>query len=211
MDHKYATKIDENCVKALARNLPISKKQSVEIARMIRGKSVVKAQAQLNRVIKMDEAVPFLKHNKHVAHKKGDMAAGRYPIKAASHFLNLLNTLRANARNLNLNDSQLLLKAIVVNKGKGQYHYGRHRGRQHKRTHIELVGIEFKGLDSKKEKSVIDKKDIKVKKVENVKKTGSKVTESKVENTSSNPKNVVKNEEKASKKTSETKTEVKKE
>ena len=71
--------------RAVGANLPISTKVCYEIANAIRGRNVNKAIAFLERVVNMKEAVPYKRYNGDVGHKPGKMAAGRYPIKAATH------------------------------------------------------------------------------------------------------------------------------
>lgn len=122
--------------------LSISTKQSVEIASFLRNKKVSQAKSLLNEVISMKRAVPFKRYNRDLGHKPG-MAAGRYPIKASQEFLNLLNTLEANAEFKGLDSKNLIISTIKANKGTQQYKPGRHRGRTMKRTHITIIAKEI--------------------------------------------------------------------
>ena len=96
--------------------LPISTKQSVEIASFLRNRKVSQAKTLLSEVIAMKMAVPFKRYNRDVGHKPG-IAAGRYPIKASKEFLNLLNTLEANAEFKGLDSKNLIISTIKANKG----------------------------------------------------------------------------------------------
>ena len=125
------------------KNLPISTKQSVEIAGFIRGKNLKKVKNLLQNVIDKKIAVPFKRYNRDVGHKPGKIASGRYPEKATGHFLVLLNSLEANAENKGLNVDALKLSEVIVNKGPGQWHYGRFRRRKMKRTHLEIKAVEI--------------------------------------------------------------------
>lgn len=151
MDYNYVTQYDGDAAKAFGRNLPISRKKSVEIANKLRGKKLLWAERYLERVMKKKEAVPYKKYNRDTPHRKGKgITSGRYPIKTAKHFLSLLSSVKSNGEDLGLDLDNLYLKGIVVNKGTQSYHYGRHRGRKMKRSHIEIVAVEKSSKDSDK-------------------------------------------------------------
>ncbi len=125
------------------RNLPISTKQSVEIAGYLRGRELSKAKSFLQDVIDKKRAVPFKRYNRDMGHKPGKIASGRYPEKASKHFLMLLNSLEGNAENKGLNVEMLKLSEVIANKGPDQWHYGRLRRRKMKRTHLEIKAVEI--------------------------------------------------------------------
>lgn len=125
------------------KNLPISTKQTIEIAGFIRGKNLKKAKSLLSQVLEKKIAVPFKRYNRDVGHKPGKIAAGRYPKKATEHILILLNSLEANAENKGLNVDNLKISEIMVNKGSNQWHYGRMRRRKMKRTNVKIKTIEI--------------------------------------------------------------------
>jgi ribosomal protein L22 len=93
-----AKKEEKKIVKELAivkgNDLAISKKHSMSICNMIRGKTPDKAIEMLEQVVIMKKAVPM--NNREVPHKHG-MMAGRYPINASKVFIDLLKQLKANA------------------------------------------------------------------------------------------------------------------
>jgi len=135
--------INENQAKIVGKDLSISTKQSIEIANFIRGKNIEKAKNELKKVIEKKLAIPFKRYNRDMGHKKGNIAAGRYPQNAAKEFLNLLNGLEANAQNKGLS-TNLIIKTIIPNKASRPWHYGRRRRIKMKRTHIEIIAEEIK-------------------------------------------------------------------
>ena len=82
--------------KAYGRELGISWKKSVELARELRGKTVEDALEYLDNVIALKQAVPMRRYNRWVAHKAGHGPA-RYPVKCARGFRKVLAGAAANA------------------------------------------------------------------------------------------------------------------
>jgi large subunit ribosomal protein L22 len=148
--------------KATARgfNLPISKKFSVEVASFIRGRNLKVAKKRLEGVLVKKVAVPMKRHNRDQGHKRGPMAAGRYPINATKAIIQLLNSAEMNALNKGLDVEALFVSSIIANKGSGAMRYGRQRGREAKRTHLEIVleEREIKKKQKKEEKKPTEKK-----------------------------------------------------
>lgn len=141
---------NENQAKIVGKDLSISTKQSIEIANFIRGKNIQKAKNELQKVIEKKLAIPFTRFNRDMGHKKGNIAAGRYPQNAAKEFLNLLKGVEANAQNKGLSTSNLVIATIIPNKASRPWHYGRRRRIKMKRTHIEIIAEEIKKEESKK-------------------------------------------------------------
>jgi large subunit ribosomal protein L22 len=142
---------------ASGKNLPVSMKFSVEVARFIRGKNLEKAKKLMAGVVNQEVAVPFRRYNRDQAHKTG-IGPGRYPVKVAIQFIQLLRAAEANAANKGLDVGALYVKEIVTNKGVGTMRASRHRGRSAKRTHIDLV-LEEKEKPAKNEEKKVDKKE----------------------------------------------------
>jgi len=124
-------------------SLKISTKQSVEICRLIRNKSIEKAKAILERVIEKKQAVPYLRYNKEIPHRKGSMMTGRYPIKASKEILKIIKNAEANAANRGM-PSNLTISHISAHKGASTPRYGRKIGREGKNTHIKITVSEKK-------------------------------------------------------------------
>ena len=137
--YKYSSKAGDNTAKAVGVNLPISTKVSVEICNMIRGMNVQSAKSMLNEVINQKRAVPYKRFNKNVGHRRGKIAAGRFPIKACTELVKLIESAETNAQFQGLNTGSLVLRHISAQRAAGAWHYGRWRRRQMKRTHIEII------------------------------------------------------------------------
>ncbi len=133
----------ETVAKVIGRNLSISTKQAAEICKFIRGKPVKKSKELLSKVAEGKLAVPFTRFNRDMGHRKGKIAAGRYPKRASLEIIKLLNSLEANAQNKGLDSNSIYIKKIVANKASTPWHFGRLRRRKMKRTHIEIVAEEL--------------------------------------------------------------------
>ncbi len=143
---------DEHTATASIMNTPISTKQSVEICSAVRGKSLPKAKAFLQRVINKDEAVPYRRFKMNVAHKPGNIAAGRYPMKSATAILALLNSVESNAEDKGLDKEKLYIQTIMANKASRGYRPGRTRGIKARNTHVKVIVAEWE-INEKKQKS----------------------------------------------------------
>src|SRR3989338_8031009 len=95
-----------NIAEVYGKSLPISTKFSVEICNAIRNKELSRAKKILEDIISMKHALPIRRFGKDRSHKIGT-GPGRYPIKASSLFLSLLNSVEANASNKGLNVNNL--------------------------------------------------------------------------------------------------------
>lgn len=141
--YKFKEYNKDNMARAVGLALPISTKHAVEICNFISGLKLKKAKEILNKVISLEQPIPFMRYNRDIGHKRG-IAAGRYPVKASKEILKLLEDVEANAQFKGLNTSALIIKHISANKAAIQWHYGRRRRRRMKRTHIEVVVEETK-------------------------------------------------------------------
>jgi len=126
----------EHIASAKGSSLPISTKSSIEISRYLRYRSTSFAKKFLEDVIVKKQAVPFKKFNRDMGHKVG-MMAGRYPIKAASEFLQLIKSAESNAQAKGLNVGSLKIVKILANKASAPAGGGRHR-QGTKRSHLEI-------------------------------------------------------------------------
>lgn len=136
--NKYASKIEnEKHAKAIGRDLPVSLKHSIEVCNLIRNKSVEKAKKILQDIMEKKMAVPYRKFQQDLAHRK-NIGPGRYPVKTCKNIFDMLKGAEANAVFKGLG-KDLFIKSIVPQTGAKQWHYGRKRRRQMKRTNIEIV------------------------------------------------------------------------
>jgi len=147
---------EEHTASAFGNNLDISRKHAVEIGSFIRYDDLDKAKEKLGKVIEKKLAVPFKRYNRDVGHKKGKIAAGRFPVKAATRILGLLKSAESNAEDKGLDVDALFITEYVANKGNGSLHHGRQRSREMKRTHV-YIELEEKE-EAKKEKPKEEKK-----------------------------------------------------
>lgn len=165
----YAFKnFGSDTAKAYGRDLDISTKTTINICSMLRGMTVQKAITKLQNVIDFKEAVPFTRFMNGVGHRKGNMAAGRFPQKASKAILALMNSAVANAANKGLSED-LRIVHICAHRAATPLHQGRQRRRAMKKTHVELVLKEME-VKSAPKKAVNPKAKTKpVKKTEEVK------------------------------------------
>jgi len=95
--------------KASGRELRISPKAAREICAAIKGMMLDEAKEYLRQVILKRRAVPFRRYKKKLPHRRGlqNAMAGRYPVKAASKILEVLESAEANADYKGLNVEKL--------------------------------------------------------------------------------------------------------
>ncbi|MDL2246190.1 50S ribosomal protein L22 [Methanobrevibacter sp. OttesenSCG-928-K11] len=149
MANKYAHNKEVNeskTARAMARSLKISPKHCVEICNAVRGMEVSKAKNYLNEVIDMKKAVPFKRHNKKVGHRKGlkGWPSGRYPVKAATQILRVLENAEANAEYKGLDNEKLVIEHIsshrgIIIRGAIPRAFGRVTPFNTPTTHIQIV------------------------------------------------------------------------
>lgn len=130
--------VQEHEAVARGENLDISHKHAKEVGDFIKGDSVEKARRKLQKVIDKEQPVPYKRHNKHQAHRSGDMDGGRYPVKTAKEVLRLMNSAEQNAIYEGLNEDGLHVTGFMANRGSRFHTPKRHRGRQPKRAHITI-------------------------------------------------------------------------
>jgi len=139
--------------KAFKSNANVSLKYATEIVNRIKGKPVKKVERFLQGIIEKTEYLPLRKYNKKVAHRKGTAKSktksGRYPKKTAKIFLELINSVKANADYKGLGEENLLVKHCFASKGfsrQGHQPKGKISGkpRAKKSAHIEIIVQEGK-------------------------------------------------------------------
>ncbi len=126
-----------------AKSIPISTLDGKFICKFIKKKNIPKAIADLEEVLKFKKAIPMTGE---VAHRKGRIMSGKYPIKAVEYFIRLLKSLQANA-NANNMDEPIIVEAIA---NKAYQPFGRFGSIRRKRTHIKIKVVEKKLISKKK-------------------------------------------------------------
>ncbi len=125
--------------KVVGRNLPVSSKVAYEVAKHIRGLTLTRAIRELEEVQKIKRAIPYTRFNKDTPHRKGAMAAGRYPEKAARYVIPLLKSLKTNAKDKGI-EGELEIVHSAAKKPSIRRRYGRVKGKK-RLTHFELVAM----------------------------------------------------------------------
>ncbi len=131
-------KFGSDCAKAYGRDLGISTKASINVCKALRGLSVEKAVAYLDNVIALKVPIAYTRFTDGVGHRKGNFAAGRFPVKAAKAIKEIILSASANAAHQGLGDD-LKIVHLCAHKASTPFHQGRQRRRAMKRTHIEVV------------------------------------------------------------------------
>ena len=104
------------------------------------------AKESLQEVIDLKRAIPYRRHKKKVAHRKGAQGfdAGRYPQKAANAILKILDQVEANAEFKGLYTDRLKIIHVASQKARIIRNYiprafGRSSAYFNHLTHIEVV------------------------------------------------------------------------
>lgn len=117
----YSMKIPEDMekkvAKAIGREMPISRKASIEVANAIRGMKLSEARDFLEAVIRKEKPVKYRRFLDSISHRKG-VGPGRYPVKVARYFLKVLENLEANAKAKELEIDKLRIIHISTHKGR---------------------------------------------------------------------------------------------
>ncbi len=89
----------DRTVKASGRQLRVSPKAAREVCNALKGMRLNEAKDFLEAVAEKRKAVPFLRHRKKMAHRRGlqKADAGKYPVKTARKILEVLKSAEANA------------------------------------------------------------------------------------------------------------------
>jgi large subunit ribosomal protein L22 len=151
MQFKYAFQNYDRTrhVRASLREKTISHKHAREIAIKIKGMSIEKARDYLQDVIRLKRAVPFRRYNNEVGHKSDTgVMAGRYPQKAATEFVKLIDNLESNAEYRGMDLDRLKIINATVHKGRKIARFtpramGRASPKVDILTHVELVAQEI--------------------------------------------------------------------
>jgi large subunit ribosomal protein L22 len=139
----------DRAVKCSGRELKISPKAAVEICRKLRGMRLDSAKELLEAVAKKKRAIAYRRYHKEVPHRSLDEGwyAGRYPVKAAKHFLFLLEELEANAEYKGLDVDRLRIVHAATQRGMKTQRivtraFGRASPAHNTLVHVELMGYE---------------------------------------------------------------------
>jgi len=157
-EKKEITKKTEAVVNG--KNLGISKKHSMAICDLIRGKNPEKMIRELELVASMKKP---LRMRGEIPHRKGNLMSGRYPVNACKVFINLLKSLIANS-SVNGLENPFIAKAKADDASRP---FKRGGSMRFKRTNVLLIAKERVNKESKKEEEKEEKKEISKKTEEN--------------------------------------------
>ncbi|MEM4717825.1 MAG: 50S ribosomal protein L22 [Desulfurococcaceae archaeon] len=147
----YSVKFEDESkiAKAVRYDIPVSIKYMREIAKTINGMRLNDAIKLLEDVVKQKQAIPFRRYNGKVSHKRGlgnrfGWPAGRYPVKGARYFIEVLQNARANAENKGLDPNSLVIVHVSAHKGITLKRYmprafGRSTPRFRRMTNLEVI------------------------------------------------------------------------
>ena len=133
----------EKTARARGRDLPISRKMSMELCRELRGMELEKAKQYLEDIIVLKKAVRIRRYPTGAGHKKG-IGPGKYPVKAAKYVLKVLNNAENNAEYTGMETESLYIKSIAAHPGRVyKGHIPRAHGRftpwDERTTNIEII------------------------------------------------------------------------
>ncbi len=113
----YSAKVEGTCARSFGKELRVSPKHAMEVCRAIRGMRLNAAKGYLEAVIKKKKAVPFMRHRKKLAHRRGVPGSGQYPVKATRGILKVLKNAEANASYKGLDAEKLRVVHASAYKG----------------------------------------------------------------------------------------------
>ena len=135
-------------VRASIREKKISHKHAREIATAIKGLTIEKARDYLQGVVEQKRCIPFGRYNNQVGHRSDPgVMSGRYPQKAATEVLKLLDNLESNAEYKGMDLDRLKIINATSHKGVSIKRFipraqGRATPKNDTMTHMEVVAQE---------------------------------------------------------------------
>ena len=135
---------------ARGTGLDISPKAAREVCKAIKGMDLEKAKDYLERVIKMNQAVPFKRHDGKVGHRRGKgMSTGRYPVKTAGAILKVIESAGNNGEAIHIDIENWRILHIATSRGVSvESRFPRARGRatpkMRESANVEVVLEEIK-------------------------------------------------------------------
>jgi ribosomal protein L22 len=144
-EEKKIVKVKKTEAFVKGTSLPISTLDGMYICKFIKKKTIEKALADLEMVLKFKKAIPM---RGEIPHRKGRIMSGRYPLNAVGYFVRLLKSLQSNA-NANGMDEPIIVEAIA---NKAYQPFGRFGAIRRKRTHVKIKAMEKKLISKKKKR-----------------------------------------------------------
>ena len=135
---------------ARGTGLNISPKAAREVCKAIKGMDLEKAKSYLERVIEMNQAVPFKRHDGKVGHRRGKgISTGRYPVKTAAAILKVIESAGNNGEAIHIDIENWRILHIATSRGtRFESRFPRARGRatpkMRESANVEVVLEEIK-------------------------------------------------------------------
>ena len=135
---------------ARGNGLNISPKAAREVCKAIKGMDLEKAKSYLERVIEMNQAVPFKRHDGKVGHRRGNgISTGRYPVKTAAAILKVIESAGNNGEAIHIDIENWRILHIATSRGTSfESRFPRARGRStpkmRESANVEVVLEEIK-------------------------------------------------------------------
>ena len=135
---------------ARGNGLNISPKAAREVCKAIKGMDLEKAKSYLERVIEMNQAVPFKRHDGKVGHRRGKgISTGRYPVKTAAAILKVIESAGNNGEAIHIDIENWRILHIATSRGTSfESRFPRARGRatpkMRESANVEVVLEEIK-------------------------------------------------------------------
>ncbi|UCE96153.1 MAG: 50S ribosomal protein L22 [Candidatus Bathyarchaeota archaeon] len=136
----------EKTVKASGREIRMSPKHAREVCKTIKGMRLEKAKRHLRQVIVKKQPTPFRRFVKKLGHRHGMQRAmvGKYPVKAATNILRVLESAEGNAEFKGLDIERLRIIHASAYPGMKIKRsipraFGRATPKNKPLTHIEIV------------------------------------------------------------------------
>ena len=135
---------------ARGTGLNIAPKAAREVCKALKGMDLEKAKNYLGRVIEMDQAVPFKRHDGKVGHRRGKgMSTGRYPVKTAAAILKVIESAGNNGEAIHIDIENWRILHIATSRGTSfESRFPRARGRatpkMRESANVEVVLEEIK-------------------------------------------------------------------
>jgi len=141
---RYSAESDpDKTARAFGYELHCSRKDSMNLAQLIRGMKTEDAKKYLQEIIDLKRPLPAIYHNKKRAHQKG-IGPGSYPKKAAKYMLKTLENAENNAEYKGFDVENMKISHISTYSGrkiKGimPRAHGRATDKNTKTTNIEII------------------------------------------------------------------------
>jgi large subunit ribosomal protein L22 len=135
---------------ARGTGLNVSPKAAREVCKALKGMELDKAKNYLERVMDMDQAVPFKRHDGKVGHRRGKgMSSGRYPVKTAAAILKVIESAGNNGEAIHIDIENWRIIHIATSRGQSfEARFPRARGRatpkMRESANVEVVLEELK-------------------------------------------------------------------